>query len=388
MRILPTTGERVWRVTVFKGPDMKTLTIVLSIVGMTIACAPAGEESPAVEQQSAAAAEALESCEPTDDLSFLCGMAAPEDLVPVPNMRWLIASGMEVGSGLHAIDTATKTSQPLLTNGLDGRRADPVRFPGCPSPLDPSQAVLHGLSLRPVEEGVYTLYATNHGGRESVEVFELKMQGGEPSVAWVGCVPMVDDLAANSVAVFGDGTVLTTVVILPGFAFEDMFAGVSTGAVFQWTPGAETFEMLQGTGLAGNNGIETAPDDSTFYVAAVGGREVVAFSREDPSTPLWRAPLDGFAPDNVRLVDGQLITAGMIDDEPACGGPPTSPEGIQCPRGYIAAAIDPDTGAVTELARGPAAPPYTGTATAIPMDDELWLSSFNSDRVAWRPMER
>jgi hypothetical protein len=246
-------------------------------------------------------------------------------------------------------------------------------------------AVLHGLALRPGEaEGVYTLYATNHGGRESVEVFELDVRGAAPAVTWLGCVLMPDDLPANSVAVFGDGAMVTTVVTMPGRTMEELFRGEPTGSVFLWTPGEAAFTRLPGTELAGNNGIETSADDRTFYVAASGGREVVAFSRADPSAPLWRAPLDGFAPDNVRLVDGRLIAAGMIDDEPACGGPPTTPAGIQCPRGYAAAAVDPATGEVTEVARGPAAAPYTGTATAIPVGDELWLSSFNSDRLAWR----
>jgi hypothetical protein len=39
--------------------------------------------------------------------------------------------------------------------------------------------------------------------------------------------------------------------------------------------------------------------------------------------------------------------------------------------------------AITEVARGPAAPPYTGSATAIPVGDTIWLSSFTSDRIAY-----
>jgi hypothetical protein len=68
--------------------------------------------------------------------------------------------------------------------------------------------------------------------------------------------------------------------------------------------------------------------------------------------------------------------------DPACTA------GTPCPRGYVAAAIDPKTLAVTELAHGPAAPPYTGTATAIPVDGEIWLSSYNGDRVAYGPLPR
>jgi hypothetical protein len=144
--------------------------------------------------------------------------------------------------------------------------------------------------------------------------------------------------------------------------------------------------MLPGTGLAGNNGIDTSSDDREFYVAASGSKRIVAFSRADPSKPLRVAQLKEFAPDNVRMAGNRLITAGMIDDEPSCGGAPKKPEDIQCPRGWIADAIDPKTMAVTEIARGPVAAPYKGTATAVQVSGELWLSSFNSDRVGYKAL--
>ena len=55
---------------------------------------------------------------------------------------------------------------------------------------------------------------------------------------------------------------------------------------------------------------------------------------------------------------------------------------------WIADAIDPKNLTITEIGRGPAAPPYTGTATALPVGDTLWLSSFNADRIAYRPLKR
>ena len=114
----------------------------------------------------------------------------------------------------------------------------------------------------------------------------------------------------------------------------------------------------------------------------------MAFSRANPSKPLRFAQLKEFAPDNVRMIGDRLIAAGMIENEPSCGGAPKKPEDLRCPRGWIAAAIDPKTMAVTEIARGPAAAPYTGTATAIPVGDNLWLSSFSADRLAYRALKR
>jgi hypothetical protein len=327
-------------------------------------------------------------CAPSGGLAFVCGVPNPEDLVLVPNTRWLIASGMAPGSGLHLVDTRAKTVRNLYAAGAPKTRADRTRFASCPGPLDPAKAVLHGLSLRPASNGLYTVYATNHGGRQSIEVFELDARAATPSATWVGCVLMPNGLEANSVAAFTDGTLLATVLIMPGKSFADAFAGRITGAVYMWTPGSAAFLALPGTELSANNGIETSPDDREFYVVSTTTKRIVAFSRSDPGKPLRFAQLAEFGPDNVRwTADNRLITAGMIDNEPACGGAPKTEEGIRCARGYIAATIDPKTMAVKELARGSATPAFTGTAIAMQAGDELWLGSFNADRLAYRSLK-
>ena len=322
---------------------------------------------------------------------FLCGVQNPEDLVLVPDTRWLVASGMAPGSGLHLVDTRAKTVSNLYGADAARTRHDRTKYAGCPGPLDPKVAVLHGLSLRSAQPGRYAVYATNHGGRESIEVFELdtRTRGVAPQATWIGCVLMPPGLAANSVAAFRDGTLLATVLIGPGKTFEDAFAGRITGAVYMWTPGTPAFRLLPGTELSANNGIETSPDDREFYVVSTTTKRIIAFSRANPGTPLRTAQLKEFGPDNVRWTgDNRLITAGMIDNEPACGGPPNTEAGIRCSRGYVVATIDPKTMAVSEIARGPATPAYTGTAIAMRVGDELWLGSFNADRLAYRLLKR
>jgi hypothetical protein len=325
------------------------------------------------------------SCAPAGGLSFICGVQNPEDVVQVGDTPWLLASGMAPGSGLHIVDTRAKTVRNLYAAGSPKVRADKAKYAACPGALDPKLAVLHGLSLRTASNGRFTVYATNHGGRESIEVFDLSMAGGTPAATWIGCVPMPDKMPANSVASFSDGSIVATVLIKPGKTFEDAFAGRVTGAVYMWAPGSSAFKELPGTELSANNGIETSPDDREFYVASTTTKQIVAFARNDTSKPLRSAQLKEFGPDNVRWTrDNRLITAGMIDNEPACGGPPKSEAGIRCSRGYIVATIDPKTMAVTEIARGPATPAFTGTAMAVRVGEELWLGSFNADRLAYR----
>jgi sugar lactone lactonase YvrE len=219
-------------------------------------------------------------------------------------------------------------------------------------------------------------------------VFEIDVKATAPSASWIGCVPMPDKMPANSVAAFSDGSLVATVLIMPGKTFEDAFAGRDTGAVFMWTPGSSGFRLLPGTETSANNGIETSPDDQEFFVVSSTLKRVFAFSRKDPSKPLRFAQLAEFGPDNVRWTsDNRLITAGMIDDEPACGGPPKTEAGIRCSRGHMAATIDPKTMAVTEISRGPATPSFTGTAIAMRVGNELWLGSFNADRLAYRSLK-
>ena len=327
--------------------------------------------TPSISAQSPA-------CTPSNGLNFICGLQKPEDLVLIPGTGWLIASGMDPGAGLHLIDTGAKRTQPLYADDTPVR-PERNRFASCPAPLDPRLAILHGLSLRPAQSGHYTLYATNHGGRESIEVFDIDGRGATPSATWVGCVLMPDKLAANSVAAFGDGALVSTVVSLPGKTSPD---GRNTGAVFMWTPGESVFHRLDGTELPVNNGIETSADGREFFVASMGLRQIVAFSRADPSKPIGFAQLTGFTPDNVRMVGTRLVAAGMAIADPSCVA------GTPCPRGFAAQAIDPKTLVVSDLARFPATPPYSGTATAIPIDGEIWLSSFNGDRVAYGPIPR
>ena len=355
------------------------------------ACALVAASSPVAAQRGSPARRSLGEggCAPAGGLNFICGVQNPEDLVLVPSTRWLVASGMAPGSGLHLVDTQGKMVRNLYAADVATTRPDKTRYAKCPGPLDPKQATLHGLSLRPAQAGRYTVYATNHGGRESIEVFELDARGATPSAVWVGCVLMPNNMAANSVAAFSDGSIVATVLIMPGKTFEDAFAQRNTGAVFMWTPSTGTFRMLPGTELPADNGIETSPDDREFYVVSTTTKRILAFARNDTAKPLRVAQLSEFAPDNVRwTADNRLISAGMIDNEPACGGAPRNEQGIRCPRGYIAVTIDPKTMKATEIARGPATPAFTGTAIAMQVGDELWLGSFNADRLAYRSLKK
>ncbi len=324
---------------------------------------------------------------PAASLSFIAGPINAEDLLLVPGTRWVLASGAPKGGGLHLIHADRKEWQSVFPQEPAGSKWDKQAFGSCPGPLDRSKFVAHGISLRQAGDKTFNLYVVTHGARESIEVFGVDAAPAVPVLSWKGCVLMPAGLAANSVTSFADGTILATVLIHPDKSWSDMLGGKPSGGVYEWRPGTPAFRLLAGSELAGNNGIEAGLDGKSFYVAASGSQAIVQFSRTNPVKVEKTARLKGYAPDNVHwdVAGRRLITAGMLDDEPACGGPPVAVKGgradFSCPRGYAVDAVDPATMAVTSLARGTANPLLSRYATALVLDKEIWLGPSSGDRV-------
>jgi hypothetical protein len=329
-------------------------------------------------------------CTPSGELHFVCGAEHPEDLAHIPGTPWLIASGFSDGAGLKLVDTRTDTLRRWYMGSVEQIRPDVAAFPDCTSAPDARLFNAHGISLRPRGEAVYTLYVVNHGGRESVEVFSVDADQPEPGLTWKGCVRLPAGMSANSVAAFRDGTILATVLTRPGTTITDFVKGRTTGGVFEWRPGTKGFQLIRGTELPGNNGLETSPDDKEFYVVAFGWHAIVAFSRTHPGKPRARAAAPGFMPDNIHWDEGRLLAAGMQLDEPACGGMRKIVDGkaddMRCHRGYSVAQLDPGTMTFSLLAYSEPNAYFNGVSAAVVIGNELWLGSYQADRIAHRPL--
>ncbi len=343
------------------------------------ACAQTGKPS---ERASPGA------CGPVGNLRFICGVDHPEDLAHIPGTRWLIASGFSDGAGLKLVDTDAKTMRFWYSGAAAQIQPDKKAFPDCGAAPDVRLFNAHGISLRPEGRGRYTLYVVDHGGRESIDVFDVDARGATPSLVWKGCVMMPAGLAANSVASFSDGTILATVLTRPGFTYADFVNGKNTGGVYEWKPGDKGFHLLPGTELPGNNGLETSRDGREFYVVAYGLHSIFVYARGDTAKPLRRVAAPGFMPDNIHWDGDRLLTAGMMYDEPACGGTRKVingvADGMLCHRGYIAAQLDPRTLKFSILAYGEPNPAYNGVTIAVIVGKDIWLGSYQSDRLAYR----
>lgn len=339
---------------------------------------------------AACTTQPIQECEPSDGHSFLCGAQRPEDLARIPDTRWLVFSGFTDGAGLKLVDTRTRTMRRWYTGESAQLAFDRQRFGSCPSSPDPTLLNTQGLSLRTVAEAQHDLYVVNHGGRESIEVFRIDSARDEPQIRWIGCIEMPAATPANSVATYSDGTVLASVLTHPGTSITDFVRGNATGGVYEWRPGAAAFQLLPGTRLPGNNGIETSADDREFYVVAFGWHAVLIYARDDTSQPLRKAIAPGFMPDNIHWDGSRLILAGMQYDEPACGGIRKIVDGkaddMRCHRGYTVAALDPQTLEFTVIAYATPNAGFNGVSAARIVGSELWLAAYQGERIAVRAL--
>ncbi len=329
-------------------------------------------------------------CAPSEGLNFVCDADRPEDMARLPGSPWVVASGFSRGSGLKLLDTRRAHQRRWFAATPDQVIPDLVRYPDCKAPPDPAEFNARGLSLRIVRSGHATLHVVNHGGRESIEVFDITFEAKqqEPQIEWKGCLLMPAGHVGNAVATFGDGTVLTTVLTRPGTTITDFERGLATGGVYRRRPGEDAFHLIPGTELPGNNGLETARNDQEFYVVAFGLRAVAIFPRDSTTGPTAIVKAPGFMPDNIHYDGRRLLAAGMVTEEPMCGGVRKIIDGLAdkmlCPRGYRVAILDPDSRRFKLLAQGARNSKFNGVSSAIIVGKTLWLGSYQADRIAFR----
>ncbi len=326
------------------------------------------------------------SCQPDGTLHYVCGPVNAEDLIRVGSTRWLIASGMDGplnGGGparghLYLVDAQAKTWIDWFPGAARPAKQDTALFRDCPGPVDPAAFSAHGLALREQSAGHYRLYITAHGAREAIEVFDVDARGAQPTISWAGCVVLPENVSANSVAILPDWGFVTTQFMdrsLPQQqAFGQVMSGQVNGQLYEWHPGGKV-EPIAGTELSGANGIVASADGRTLFVAAYGTHEVVRFQRG--AGPLRKdvVKLD-ITPDNLHWsASGKVLAAG---GNHAAGGPPGA-------AGWSVVEIDPATLAVRKVAGGQRLTGMQGATAAIDVDREIWIGTFNGNRIGYLP---
>ncbi|MGH8217606.1 MAG: hypothetical protein ACREUT_03405 [Steroidobacteraceae bacterium] len=312
------------------------------------------------------------TCAPAGGLGFICGPVNVEDLLPVEGGRWLVGGSLQAASvGLYLIDTAARTARPV---SLSLAREPDSQYRGCPAP-DLTKLNTHGLDVVQGRGGSATVYAVNHGGRESVEVFRL--HAAADSAQWVGCVLMPAGANGNAVAALPRGGFVVTKFMdtRDKQAFQHVMAGAVTGVLYRWTPG-KGFSEVPGTRLSGDNGVVVSRDGTWAFLNAYGSNEIYRVPLSGKSSP--RKVKVDFHPDNLRWApDGTLFDTGQFIEPGRQGAPPA-------PDAWATVRLDPRTMAVTPFVKEPGRAEFGDATSTVQVGHMLWFGTFRGNRVAYR----
>jgi hypothetical protein len=375
---------------------MRTAFVVMAaIVAASVALAQ-GKGGPA--------APPLMECGVHGDIDIICGTRSPEDLELTPDGKSLIVSQFVGGpagagvAGLMLFDPAKKTFTRLAVS------AEPRKDwgdPACPGPIGDALRP-HGISLLKRTGGAVQVFVVNHGGRESIEMFELKQSGGTSDLIWHGCV--VSMQAFNDVAAQPDGgfiathpTALQPVVPQggppPGQAKEKgkapqgggagVFNGQPSGYVSRWTAGKGEAE-LPGTRAGYPNGVLVSSDGRYMYFNAWTAKEVHKYDlKEGKETAMIK--LD-FMPDNISWTSKRTMLAAGVK---GAGGECPAGSGTPCIQAFGIAEIDPaKMEARTVFDSEGKGALISGVSEALQVGNSIYIGAFQGDRIVKIPAKK
>ena len=326
-------------------------------------------------------------CESGAGIRVDCQFQNPEDLALAPDGRILASQfgGLEgEGPGSLALyDPATRTLTPAFPPAVPAEAhaaaADADAAWGdanCPFP-DAAVFSPHGIDIEMRADGRRQLAVVNHGGRESVELFEV---ADDAALTWRGCVLAPEDALLNDVVLLRDGSFWVTHMFpRASGAFSLLKAtlfGANTGWVYAWSRGAG-FGKLPGTDAPVPNGIEKSADERYVYLntsSALGIRKIdvatgeVVAAREVP----W---LDN----STWGEDGRLLVAslpGGLFEMMAC----FRLEAGACGMPFEIVALHPDD-LSEQVLIAHQGPPMGGVTVALQREGVFWLGTFAGDRI-------
>lgn len=327
----------------------------------------------------------IEDCVPTHDARPICIFHNPEDFAQLANTHRLVVSQMgrmdgSAGGSLAFFDLERDESWPAypIAGREDGPRKDGWGDASCPGP--PGAALSpHGLDLGRTADRSRALLVVNHGGRESIEMFELANELEVPELTWRGCVLAPDDSLFNDVAALPDGGFVVTRMLAKGHETRDSLLALlrlSTGFVYEWQPGTG-LRRVPGTDGPMPNGVTASRDGETLFVDMYMADEVRKISRKTGER-LGTAQVA--SPDNVNWSpDGQLLVASHdapLNEILACGDVTRG----QCPFHFQIVRLDPETLKGVPLYQN-AGPPMGAGTSALRIGDELVIGTFAGDRL-------
>jgi hypothetical protein len=310
-------------------------------------------------------------CESAFGITVDCRFDAPEDLVVGPGGEYLIVS--QLGGSLVGYRISDRDIIQLFPT--DERPPAEWGDPACgfPDHFSPQ-----GIDLERRDDGRYQLLVVNHGGRESVEFFEVL---AERVLVWRGCVEGPKDSFFNDLVVLRSGGFWVTHM----FPKDDLIwplikAGVfgfDTGWVYAWSL-ESGFSKLPGSDGPFPNGIEKSSDERFVFINsyAPGGVRKVDVTSGELVAAREMPPVDNssWSPDGKLIVAAH--TGSLMDmltcrqfDEGACG------------LAFEVIALDPADLHTENVLIANEGVPLGAVSTAVQVGSTFYLGSFMGDRI-------
>lgn len=343
----------------------------LSIILFTLLLSACGTE-PETEVAST-------SCESGAGIDVYCGFYNPEDLVELPDGEHLLVSEMgefmvHEPTGLALLNLQNGTRQELNIEW----QSDLATWgdENCSAP-DTSLFSPHGIDLNQRESGEHQVLVVNHGGRESVEFFEL-VEGETTTLRWRGCAIPPGDPFINDVAGLQDGGFFVTHMWDKSISFPvlvaKLLAGTKTGWVYEWQQDTG-FTRLESSVEMMPNGIAVSHDNSKIFVNIYMGNKMIRIDRD---SGLVDGEFEVQQPDNITVDEqGTIWIASHRHDpiEQTCTEP-----GV-CLMPFAVVRADPETLESSVVLEHEGAPMGYSTV-ALNVDGQIFMGSAHGDRIA------
>jgi hypothetical protein len=321
----------------------------------------------------------------------ICLFTNPEDIEALPDRKTLLISQMgksmkhpDPGS-LVFFDSVTRKVRPAVADSSDHNleAADNWGAPDCPGAPGATLAP-HGISLKQRADQRWQLAVVNHGGRESIDMYELINAGEQTRLEWRGCVVPDPEVFFNDVVLLKNGGFVAShmfdkrsphVLGLRTGVFKAML-GMDTGYVLAWQRDSG-FRILEESHGAFINGVELSADERHVFANVYFGKELrkldLQTGEKVGSAAIAKA--DNLAWDK----QGHLLNiahTGTLQTLLACMKQP----GQTCALGYTVYRINPDTMA-SEILFVHEGSPMGAATVARQLDDWLYLGSYTGNRI-------
>ena len=326
----------------------------------------------------------IKDCQSGTRLSVYCEFSNPEDIVILPGERHLLISEFGAIVPLHSkhkpgslslFDTALERKKSLTISpgkniwGEDSCHRDDLLF----SP--------HGIDLKKRFDDRYQLAVINHMPRETIEMFEVLMDGDSWRLQWMGCLNTPRLGYFNDVALTREGSLFASHMYDRGTPFWRLalvsLIKTPTGFVYQWKKHTG-FLKLQNSEGSFPNGVSISDDENSLFVNYVFNRRTAKLDIE--SSSVIGEHFSSGTPDN-SFVDAEFLWVAAQDNSAAdlmvfCGDPAS-----QCSAPFTIYKLRQDD--LSEVESFFFENTQMGLATVgVPLKNKLWLGTFRGDRIA------